>query len=129
MDDGSARYIRRLNTVPVTPDDLFRLVEEAARQRKSIGSFDGMLLAIQMFEGDKVQAVYFRLQALALVLERQQVPGYALRGTDEDELLARRELIAAAATEPLIAAGNDLIFEPTSFLRTTLAHTAPEGSA
>lgn len=56
-------------------------------------------------------------------------PSYTIDGTADGSVLARYELFAAAATEPLIEVDNDLGFDSDSFLKNVLSQTKTDGAA
>lgn len=112
-------FLRSLNQIPVSSEDLMRAaVSDQPRSSEAA--------VIKVFEQhrddpDKVRAIVFRLQALATVLEKRGLPGWSTEPVAVDRpVFTQEEVFAAAASEPLMLSGKELVFEYESFLTKVL---------
>jgi len=132
--DPTVDLIERLNSVRVKSDELERVLCESEKRHKQGEAGDeneGMLLTVTMFprKPQKAQAVYFRLLALARLLEQEQPAGWSMPCRKDGAILTKRELISAAAVCPLVKVDADHVgFERESLLAKALELTEPEGT-
>ena len=99
------------------------------RERREQG--DGIYVVASMYQGKpkKAQAVYFRISALAEIVEKQQAPGWTLPKTTEGWVPTREELLRAAAVFPLSEVDGDIGFDLEGFLAKALELADVEGNA
>lgn len=124
--------LTRLNRTRVTADEIIRVVERCAE--RSSGSDwqpgDGMFVIVAMFRKnfEKSQAVFFRMEALARLLQQKALPGWALDPLKDGAIPVQEAVLRAAAVEPLVMQGNKIQFNVTTFLERCLhlADTAGE---
>jgi hypothetical protein len=124
--------VNDLNKVKITAKDFIRVIKECEK-RSACDEWepgDGLFVVISMFRKRprKVQAIYFRLEAMNDLLTAGAIPGYfALPKNSDSGTQIREEVLKAAATEPLIAVNNEIGFNRESFgsrwLQTTKIET------
>lgn len=133
MTDENPRLIEKLNSVVVTVDELTEILNELD-QRHDGGTAkdgDGMYLIVSMFadQPERAEAIYFRMKALAKIIEKRDAPGWTMPSHKSGALLTKRELIKAAATYPLSEIDGDIGFEIHGFLSKALEFAEAEGEA
>ncbi len=90
-----------------------------------------MFLIAARYKGDpqKAQAVYFRMEALARILEAEAAPGWTLPKLPDGSIPTQEAVFSAVAFEPLTRVGEEIGFESASFLRRVLTEAEAEGNA
>jgi hypothetical protein len=129
--DDDWAMVARLNAMHVTRKDLWRVAREAEKMHKvSPGEFESMFLVARLFRGQpaKAQAVYFRMEALARLLQERGAPGWTLPKLEDGAIPIQKAVFLAAAVEPLTKVRDDIGFEYKPFLQRVLAEADIEGS-
>jgi len=130
--DTNWNIVVRLNAVPVSAEELWDLVGEAEELARNHANEPGGALPLiaGRYKGDppKAQAVYFRMAALAKLLEAEGVPGWTLPKQPDGSIPTQEAVFAAAASEPLTRVGEDIGFDPESFRRRVLFEAKAEGN-
>ena len=125
--------INDLNAVVLKEEELFEVID-AYRRTRGIGLRRAMKSVIsekKVYEEtpDKAEAILFRLQALSMMMENNELSHWVLdEGTSVMPAIANRALVSAAAEHPLSLIDGDIAFEKESFLRRILELAEPEGS-
>jgi len=113
-----------LNAVPVTKEELERVITEAEKLHAEGTDEDGggMYLIARLFkeQPQKAEAIYFRMMALANIIEKQSAPGWTLPSTKDGAVFTKQELIDATAVFPLSVVDGDIGFELKGFLSKAL---------
>lgn len=128
--DADTNMLCRLNAVSVEQNELRKLVGEANKQRGNFQPGGGLYLIARHYSGnpEKAQALYFRMEALANLLQTEgYLPGWTLPPTTDGAISTQLAVFVAATQEPLIRVGNDIGFDKTSFLDRILALAEVEG--
>jgi hypothetical protein len=128
--DDDWKVLCRLNATHVTKDDLLALVEEAEKVPKNEREDGiGILLVTRLHHSkpEKAQAIYFRMEALSHLLEKEGAPGWTLPRTPDGAIPTQVAVLAAAAVEPRTRIDNEVGFERNSFLNRVLAEAEVEG--
>jgi hypothetical protein len=123
--------VARLNAVRITKEDLWRVAGEAEKVHKNPPDpFGSMFLVARMFKGEpaKAQAVLFRMEALARLLEERGAPGWTLPKTPDGAIPTQEAVFSAAAVEPLAKVDGEIGFEQQAFLKRVLAEAEVEGN-
>jgi len=121
-----------LNAVPVTKEELERVITEAEKLH-AVGTDEdggGMYLIARLFkeQPQKAEAIYFRMMALANIIEKQSAPGWTLPSTKDGAVFTKQELIDATAVFPLSVVDGDVGFELKGFLSKALELAEVEGT-
>jgi hypothetical protein len=88
------------------------------------------MTTIRLFNNspEKAKAIIFRLQALAMMIEKDELGDWILGyGTSMMPTIAQKALVSAAADHPLALINGDVSFEKESFLRRVLEFAEPQG--
>jgi hypothetical protein len=108
-----------LNAVVISPEELNSLLDEAgAWTAEGRGGEDaGLYLVAQHYRGDHIRAfaVYSRLQALAQLVATAEDKRWSLSPLSDGSIPTRIEVVAVAASHPLVRVGNSFSFERSSF--------------
>lgn len=118
---GAKEMIARVNAFPVPQEDMFRFVEEVAKLEPGERDFEGhMLVAVRLFapERDKGMSVIFRMEALARLLRREELPGWAKPVRPDGAVLTHPALFAAAGVATVVERKGEMAFDRDDFLRT-----------
>jgi hypothetical protein len=125
-------FLNDLNAVRLREEELSRVLA-AARQAQEEGKTDnwtGIMTTVRLFNDspDKAKAIIFRLQALAVMIERDELGEWVLGyGTSLMPTIAHKALVSAAADHPLAIINGDVSFERESFLHRVLELAEPQG--
>lgn len=118
---ASDNLLSRINNTPIEPEELFEALERRqARPDLDVGIESNIPILLEQFgkgSTEKISAVLFRIWALILLIEKQQLPAEWIEKIDEGFINVFEPVLVAASTEPLIANGNDLEFEVSEFVR------------
>ena len=130
----SASLVSDLNAVSLKEEDLTEAIRAAvdAYEQGECHMMTGVITTMQLFMAapDKARAVIFRLQALGLVIETNEIATWIRsdgRGTAPSAV--QRALVSAAAEHPLSFIDGDVLFEKESFLRRVLELAEPRGNS
>jgi hypothetical protein len=128
----SANLVRDLNSVNLNKEDLADAIKAAmdAYESGDCHMMTGVKTTMQLFitAPDKAKAVVFRLQALGLIIENDELKNWiGLDGTGVVPTVLQNALVSAAAEHPLSLIDGDILFEKKSFLRRVLELAEPEG--
>ncbi len=133
MENENSRMLEKLNSVIVTGEELHQVLDESDKLHDDglAENGDGIYLIVRLFSGqpERAQAIYFRMTALAKIIENQKAPGWVLPSYKDGAVLANYELIETAATFPLSEIDGDIGFEISGFLSKALELAEAEGSA
>ncbi len=133
MKDSEVQMLKRLNDIVVSPEEIFRVVEEGEEWRRDNPDSDGagIFLIAQHYKGEpeKAQAVYFRMLAVAKLLDSEDLPGWVLPKQSDGAITAKEGVFRVAATHPLSFIGTDICFEQSTFLAKVLEVSEHEGEA
>ena len=125
--------LHRLNGSLVTSEEIVEVnrTAELIHQAGKPAASNGFATITKLYRGDldKAAAVYFRIQALARLLVEEGIPGWTLPVQPEGAIPSEDAVFEAAATEPLVQLGGDIVFDRTSFMNKVLEFTTPLGSA
>ena len=132
MIDENSRLVDRLNSVVVTVEELTEVLNESDKRHEAgtAEDGDGMYLIVSMFanQPERAQAIYFRMEALAKIIEKKDAPGWTMPSHKSGAVLTKRELFEAAATYPLSEIDGDIGFEIHGFLSKALEVAEAEGT-
>ena len=135
MENASSdlKLLERLNSVKVTKRDIIRVVETANRAHAEGHPSDmlGLFATAKLFNKDiaKVQAIQFRMEALAVMMENNEIPGWTLGKSEDGGILTDDAVFDAVAKHPLSIVDGEITFERKSFLNKVLELAKPEGRA
>src|SRR5205085_11697164 len=121
-NDSTKKMLELLNQVPVTKEDIIEVVEELELADPDDHGWEkGLITVIRLQNGnrEKVQAIMFRMEALARLLENEDTSGWTLR-LPNGAVLTQEPILAAAAVEKLIDKESDVGFGRESFLNKVL---------
>jgi hypothetical protein len=129
----SADLVRNLNAVKLSDDELFAAINAAteAYDNNECHMMTGVITTMQLFitAPDKAKAIIFRLQALGLMIENDELMNWVrMDGDKAVPAIMQKALVSAAADHPLSLIDGDILFEKDSFLRRVLELAEPEGS-
>jgi hypothetical protein len=130
--DSDLYLLSVLNSVSLKTSELLRVVKATikAHEEGKPHHVMGAIATIKNFSGNsnKVTAIVFRLQALAKMVEKNELRYWILANeTGFSPTIAHRALISAAARHPLSFINGDFVFEKEPFLRSVLELAEPEG--
>lgn len=132
MTDENSRLVDRLNSVVVTVEELTEVLNESDKRHETdiAEKGDGIYLVVSMFadQPERAKAIYFRMEALAKIIEKKDAPGWTMSSHKSGAVLTKRELIAAAAIYPLSEIEGDIAFEIHGFLSKALEFAEVEGT-
>ncbi len=132
MTDSDSDFLARMNAARVTLDDLLHVTEEVHNLPAEERDFEGRaILMIKLFPGepDKNLAIDNRLQAMNRLIEEDVLPHWSMPKAEDGSMQIAEPVWQAAAEEPLLVRGNDVIFDKNRFLKRVLALAEPDGSA
>jgi hypothetical protein len=132
MSKSDRRMLTHLNKAKVKVEELEAVVREAERRHEmnSAKDGDGLFLVLSMFSHagpQKVQAIYFRLFALARLIAREHLPGWTEPERYKGAVLTHQALIDSAAICPLAFVDGDIGFDKTVLLQKALELVQPQG--
>jgi hypothetical protein len=133
MDQATADLIARVNTVPVTVQDLLLASAEIHNLPIEDRDWEGRAHCLaRMFKGqrDKAFAVGCRLEAMARLIESGKAPHWVLpKGPGGGERMIAEPVFLAAAKEPILFTKKKSFFEPESFIAFVLENSDVDGHA
>ncbi len=129
--EPSIELVRDLNAVKLKKEDLFLAIKASsdACQNGDCHVMTGAITTMQLFvaEPNKAKAVVFRLQALGLMIENNDLKNWIRAdGISPAPIISKRILVSAAAEHPLSLIDGDILFEKESFLQRVLELAEPE---
>lgn len=126
-------HLEKINSVVVTRDELLSILKEIERRIANGEETRDAALFIPALkykpDATRASAVSYRLIALTDLVETGAARGWILPKGTNGGVPIRYELIAAAATEPLIEVGTTFQFNVASILAAAMRMAEPEGSA
>jgi hypothetical protein len=127
-----SNFLSDLNAVRLKEEELSKVLAAArkAQETGATNNWTGIMTAIRLFNNspEKAKAIIFRLQALASMIEKDELGGWILGyGTSMMPAIAQKALVAAAANHPLSIINGDVSFEKESFLRRVFELAEPQG--
>jgi len=133
FDACTMTYLKSVNSVPVSFDDLWEICEEAnALHESGERDFEALMFLIaRHYKGEPVKAgaVLLRMQALARLVGDEGAPGWTLPKQADGSVATQEAVFAAAAVQPLVEIGNNARFEREPFLAKVLELAETEGRA
>lgn len=124
--------LEEINSVVVSAEELrsiFTEYEEWVEEGKT-GPDAGLFLIAFRYKGDwkRAFAVTVRIGALLRLVESKKGKGWTLPKLSNGAIPTKHEVLVAAAIQPLSKAGNDFLFEQSSFFSRVLELSETEGS-
>jgi hypothetical protein len=125
--------LNNLNAVRLKEEELSRVLTATKKslEEGKGNEMTGVMTTIRLFDKspDKAKAIIFRLQALASMIEKDELQDWVMGiGSDVTvPALAQKALIRAATDHPLSMIDGDISFEKDSFLRRVLELAEPQG--
>ena len=111
--------LAELNAVVISPEELNTLLDEAGVWKAEGRGREGasLYLVAQHYRGDHIRAlaVYSRLLALAELVATAEGKRWSLHPLSDGSIPTRIEVVAVAASYPLVRVGNSFSFERSSF--------------
>lgn len=131
MDAGSRRLMARINKVEVAVDDFLEIVEKTGEIPEEDRCYETFVITVCEcgHHGDMLQAIMFRLQALARTIGDDLIRGWTLEKQDDGNVPTSRYLFMAAAAEPMIDVNGDVGFDREFLLQRALKLAEAEGEA
>jgi hypothetical protein len=131
---SDAAMLARLNATTVTKDDIMLVVRESEELHKRDPNVElggGIYLVARLFKGqpDKAQAIHFRMEAMAQLVEDGSLPGWTKPAASDGTISTAEAVFAATAVEPLVMIGKRAGFDRESFARTVLREAEVDGRA
>ncbi len=127
-----ADFVSYLNAVNLEEDDVVEAIRVAidAYDSGECHLMTGVITTMQLFvtAPHKARAVIFRLQALAIMMENDQLKGWLQPDGIGIVPAAQKALISAVTNHPLSLIDGDISFEKESFLRRVLESAKPQGN-
>lgn len=126
-------FLNDLNAVRLEDEELARVLAEAKKihAEGEADQWTGIMTTIQIHcnAPEKAKAIIFRLQALALMVQNDQLGEWILGyGTGIMPDVAEKALLSAAAGHPLSIVDGDVSFERESFLHRVLEAVESHGN-
>jgi hypothetical protein len=129
---ATADFVSCLNAITLEEDDVIEAIRVAidAYDSGECHLMTGVITTMQLFATapQKARAVIFRLQALAIMMENDELKNWIQRGGTAVVPAAQKALISAVADHPLSLINGDVSFEKESFLRRILESAEPQGN-
>jgi hypothetical protein len=120
---ASAEFVDSLNTVRLKEEEIVEAIRAALDSADSGEChLRSLTTTIQLFPTapHKARAVIFRLQALAIMMERNELKDWMQPGGAEFTPAGQRAVIAAVTHHQLSLVNGDISFEKKSFLQRIL---------
>ncbi len=126
------KLLKIVNSIKITKDDLLKVIHELAKRHEE-GTYepgDAMYIAAAFFHDihDKGMAVFFRLEALAELIDKINTPGFTRKDREDGSVWTREELAVVAASYPLNKNGNRFSFDAEGFMAKAFELLEPEGN-
>ena len=132
---GSPDIAGRVNAVEVTAEELREVVADSAQlhreEPQGVGMEALMILVVRRHHANskKAFAICSRRRALAFLIGEQGMLGWMLPAFADGSVLTQAAVFDAAACQPLVEYGNELVFERATFLERVLELAEPAGTA
>lgn len=118
---ASELMAERVNKAKINKKDFLQVIKE----REKLGNMDFSMeqyvpILSNIFEKDKADeriAVLFRLEALAKLIDKEDLPEEWVSTSDQASVSIIEPVFLVAATHPLVIEDNDLLFERNSFFK------------
>ena len=128
MDD----FVRCLNAIRLQEEEVVEAIRAAidACDSGECYLWSSVMTTMQLFPSapHKARAVIFRLQALVMMMERNELKNWTQPDGFKIVPGAQKALIAAVAYHPLSLIDGDISFERKSFLQRVLEYSEPQGN-
>lgn len=115
----SERFAERINKIPINKSEFLEVIKARADLGNvEFGMANYVPILSDVFSEDRVdeaQATFFRLMALMELINEEEFPEDWVWKTEDENLMVSEPVFVAAATQPLVVRGNNLVFERTSF--------------
>jgi hypothetical protein len=128
---ASAEFINSLNTIRLKEEEIVEAIRESIESADSGECYLRSLSApIRLFPTapHKARAVIFRLQALAIMMERNELKDWMQYGGATLTPVGQRAVITAVTSHPLSLVDGDIAFEKESFLQKILESAESHGN-
>ena len=128
---ASAEFVDSLNTVKLKEEEIIVAIGAALDSAHSGECYmRSMMTAIELFPTapHKARAIIFRLQALAVMMERNELKSWRQPGGATFTEAAQRAVIAAVTCHPLSLVDGEIAFEKESFLQRILEAAESHGN-
>jgi len=127
-----AGLVGDLNAVSLKAEELTDAIMAAidAYEQGECHLMTGVITTMQLFmtAPHKAKAIIFRLQALGLMIETDEITSWIRSdGSRVGPTNVQKALVSAAAEHPLSFIDGDILFEKESFLRRVLELAEPQG--
>jgi hypothetical protein len=128
---ASAEFVDSLNTVQLREEEIVKAIQSALDSADSGECYLRSLTSlIRLFPTapHKARAVFFRLQALAIMMEKNELKNWMQPGSAAFTAVGQRAVIAAITYHPLSLDNGDITFQKESFLQTILESAESDGN-
>ena len=132
---SSQSIAERVNSVAVTTEELREVAADSAQlhrqEPQGVDTEALMILVVKRYHANskKAFAIFSRMRALALLIGGEDVTGWTLPALADGAVPTAAAVFCAAAVEPLIERGEELVFERATFLERVLELAEPAGTA
>jgi hypothetical protein len=125
------RYLNQINEVAIDPQELLEVSDHVSMFYRnhpdvapSVEVNVGLVIDCLLKRDDKkLQALMFRLEALAKLLGDDGLPGWTLPLSADGAMLMQKSVFAAAAIHPLVLHDHHAVFDRQPFLDRVLELT------
>jgi len=129
---ASADFVSCLNAVQLNQEEIVEAIRAVIDAHDSGESYlwSSVMSTLQLFPTapHKARAVIFRLQALAIMMENNELENWMQPDGAKIVPAAQKALIAAVAHHPLSLINGAISFERESFLQRILEFSEPPGN-
>jgi uncharacterized protein (DUF2267 family) len=128
---ASAEFVDSLNTVQLKEEEIVEAIQATLDSADSGECcIRSLTSTIRLFPAapHKARAVIFRLQALAIMMERNELKNWMHPGSAEFTPAGQRAVIAAVTYHPLSLVNDEISFEKESFLQRILESAESQGN-
>jgi hypothetical protein len=128
---ASAELVDSLNTVRLKEEEIVEAIQAALDSADSGECcLRSLTSTIRLFPTapHKARAVFFRLQALAIMMERNELKNWMQPGSAAFTAVGQAAVIAAVTRHPLSLVNGDVAFEKESFLQRILKSAESQGN-
>lgn len=128
---ANAEFVDSLNAVQLEEDEIIAAIQATLESADSGECYlRSVTSAIELFPRapHKARAAIFRLQAFAIMMERNELKIWMQPGGATFTGTGQRAVIAAVTSHPLSLVDGNITFEKESFLRSILEFAESEGN-
>ena len=119
-------FVDLLNLVEVSASEMRAVVVAASdfREAEQAAAMMAPAQTLMSLEPEKATAIFFRMSALARLVETQNMQGWAMATVEPGQAFARPELLKAAAIYPLSVVDDEIGFDCEGLLAKALELSA-----